>query len=147
MKPVEPRHGSDCVAAALAAILELPISEVPDFWTEGSADTQHRRVRAWLAKRGFHWYFSTVEPRQLRAFRTEKVEPGCTWPPRGYWLGQIARVEWLRDREPNHCVVMRDHRCVFNPSGKLSEVLEPDVWLIGYYLLVPLDPARIADGR
>lgn len=147
MKPVQPRHGSDCVAASLAAILELPIEDVPDFWESShSLVTWHRQIRDWLAGRGFHWFYSQTEPRQMRAFRTEKIEPGGTWPPRGYWLGQIARVEWLRDGDPNHCVVMKDRRCVFNPNGSLRQVLEPDVWLVGYYLLVPLDPARRADG-
>lgn len=147
MKPVDTRHDSDCVAAAIAAVLELPIDEMPDFWSASSNVVRwQRRISAWLAERGFHWYYSTIIPRQMRAFRTEKVEPGCTWPPRGYWIAQISRVEWLRDREPNHCVVMRDHRCVFNPSGKISEVLEPDVWLLGYYLLIPLDPARLVHG-
>lgn len=117
------------------------MNDMPDFWRDGQrAKTQYELVRRWLFDQGFHWYYSEVSPRQMCAFRHEKVERGCTWPPRGYWVGQIARVEWLRDDEPNHVVVMKDRRCVFNPSGTTRQVLEPDVWLIGYYLLVPLDP-------
>lgn len=145
MKSVRPRHDSDCVAACLAAILEIPIEDVPDFWTNVSPRKQHVKVAAWLRRHGFHWYYADIEPRQLLAFRSEEVEPTNTWPPRGYWVGRIARVEWLRDGEANHLVVMRDHRCVFNPGGSLSEVLEPDVWLIGYFLLVPLNPALMKE--
>lgn len=142
MKRVEPRHENDCAAASLAAILELPIEDVPDFWNQSkTATAQYKRIRSWLAGRGYHWYFSTIAPRQMCAFRTEKIEQGCSWPPRGYWLGQIARVEWLRDNEPSHMVVMLDRRCVFSPNSTLAETREPDVWLTGYYLLVPLDPA------
>lgn len=146
MKPVEPRHNSDCVATVLAAVLELPIEDVPDFWREGKtpAGWQYQAVRRWLAGQGYHWYYSECSPRHLAAFLTEEVEPGCSWPPRGYWIGQISRVEWLRDNDPTHVVVMKNRRCVFNPSGPTRQVLEPDVWLIGYYLLVPLDPVQHA---
>lgn len=143
MIPAIPRHDSDCVAAVLASILELPIETLPDFWCESrtTPGRQYQQVRRWLHAHGFHWYYSDIQPRQLRAFRTEKIAPNCSWPPRGYWIGDISRVEWLRDHEANHVVVMHERRCVYNPSGTLRQVLEPDVWLIGYYLLIPLDPA------
>lgn len=142
MKKVEPRHNHDCAASSLAAILELPIEQMPDFWTADSATKFHARIASWLRKQGFHWYYSDIEPRSMSSFREEKTEDGNTWPPRGYWLARISRVEWLRDCGPAHIVVMRDHRCVFNPGGTTSDVLDPDVWLLGYFLLVPLDPAR-----
>lgn len=143
MKIAQPRHQSDCIAAVLASLLELPIEDVPDFWREGNTKPgrQYQQVRRWLVTQGYHWYFSECAPRQFSVFPTEESEPGNSWPPRGYWVGQIARVEWLRDYEPNHVVVMKNRRCVYNPSGTTRAVLEPDVWLIGYYLLVPLDPA------
>lgn len=145
MKPVEPRHDSDCVAAALAAIFELPIEKVPDFWTGGETRrNQSERVRRWLAARGYHHYYSDYggdDCPRLKAFVAEKREPGCTFPPRGYWLAVISSVDRLRDGEPNHVVVMRDHRLVFNPSGTVKEALDGPWFLLGYYLLVPLDPA------
>lgn len=146
MIPAHPRHKSDCMASVLASVLELPIEDVPDFWREGKTrpGRQYREVRRWLAEWGYHWYYSECAPRQLLALRSEKFGPSNTWPPRGYWIGQVARVEWLRDDDPNHVVVMKNRRCVFNPSGSLRGVLAPDVWLIGYYFLVPLDPAVAA---
>lgn len=143
MIPAHPRHNSDCVASALASVLELPIEDVPDFWHEGKTQPgrQYREVSRWLADWGYHWYYAQCRPRHLAAFPSEAFVPGSSWPPRGYWIGQISRVEWLVDDDPNHVVVMKNRRCVFNPSGTLRMVLAPDVWLIGYYLLVPLDPA------
>lgn len=134
------------MASALASILELPIEDVPDFWHEGKTrpGRQYQEVRRWLAEWGYHWYYAEVKPRHLKAFPSEKMSPGCSWPPRGYWIGQVSRVESIVDGDPSHVVVMKNRRCVFNPSGSLREVLEPDVWLIGYYLLIPLDPAAAA---
>lgn len=131
------------MASVLASILELPIEDVPDFWREGKTrpGRQYQEVRRFLAEWGYHWYYSELKPRHLKALPSEKFAPGCSWPPRGYWIGQVSRVESLVDGDPNHVIVMKNRRCVFNPSGTLRGVLEPDVWLIGYYLLVPLDPA------
>jgi hypothetical protein len=142
MKRANPRHDSDCVAAALASILELPIEDVPSFWDERqSVSDQYEKVRRWLSGRGLHYYYGSCHARQFAEFQQRKWERGLSWPPRGYWIGQISRVDWLVDGDPNHVVVMRGHRCVYNPGGPLKGVKENDVFLIGYYLLVPLDPA------
>lgn len=144
MKIAKPRHENDCVAAVIASLLELPINKIPDFWQHNKSDSavrQYQAISRWLRGRGWHYYYSDIQPRQMSKFRTEKIGPGCSWPPRGYWIGRVARVEWLRDCEPSHVVVMKDRRCVYNPGAKYSnEVYEDDVWLVGYYLLVPLDP-------
>lgn len=144
MKIAKPRHDSDCVAAALATILELPIEEVPDFWPgKKKAATQYEHVRRWLSERGFHYYFSECHARQFAEFQRGRTwGNGVSWPPRGYWIGQINLVDRIIDGEPNHVVVMNGYRCVYNPSGTLKQTKENDVFLIGYYLLVPLDPSR-----
>lgn len=130
------------MASVLASLLEFSIDDMPDFWHEGKTvpGRQVQEVRRWLLDQGYHRYYGQCHPRHLSAFPSEKLSPSNSWPSRGYWIGQIARVEWLVDDDPNHVVVMKNRRCVFNPSGTLRAVLAPDVWLIGYYLLVPLDP-------
>jgi hypothetical protein len=147
VKIAQPRHDSDCVAAALASLLELPIEDVPDFWSSKSGVGQYERVRRWLAARGFHWYFSLYGGDNCPAlvdFVASKREQGSTFPPRGYWIGQISSVDRLRDSDPNHVVVMRDRRLVYNPGGTVKQALDRRWFLIGYYLLVPLDPAQPA---
>lgn len=145
MKIARPRHDSDCVAAVLASILETPIEEVPDFWKAANkkdATSQYEATRKWLMTKGYHWYFATHEAVQFAEFQTRKFERGVSWPPRGYWIARITRVEWLIDDMPGHVVVMKNFKCVYNPSGTVKEATENDVFLVGYYLLVPLDPAK-----
>jgi hypothetical protein len=48
MKPVEMRHHSDCVAACLAALFELPIDDVPNFWV-GEAAAQAGSISVFVA--------------------------------------------------------------------------------------------------
>ena len=142
MIPVTPRHATDCAAAALAAILELPIEEMPDFWNKTSDGlSMFEAIRRWLAPRGYHWFYTTCEPVQLETLKAMPRRLGLSWPPRGYWLAQIASVAALRDHEARHLVVMKDRRCVFNPNGKPADLLAADEWLVGFYLLVPLNPA------
>jgi hypothetical protein len=149
VKIAQPRHDSDCVAATLASVLELPIEDVPDFWPKKSgAVRQYENVRRWLAGRGYHWYFSTYGGDNCPAlvdFVNEKREVGSSFPPRGYWFAQISSIDRLRDSDPNHVVVMRDRRLVYNPGGTVKQALADRRWfIIGYYLLVPLDPAQTA---
>lgn len=146
MKPVEQRHDSDCVAACLAALFELPIDGMPSFWVEGaSAGAQYRRVRRWCAARGFHWYFSTYggnDCPRLKDFVAQQ-DPDSSFPPRGYWIAQISSVDRLRDGDPNHAVVMKGRHLVFNPGGPVKEAIDGPWFLIGYYLLTPLDPSKL----
>lgn len=145
MKPVEMRHDCDCTASVLAALFELPIEEMPDFWK--ARGSFYKRVNAWLETRGFHWYYSTfggTDCPLLRDFVKQKTEPGSSFPPRGFWVAQISSVDRLRDSDPSHAVVMKGRRLVFNPGGSVKQALEGPWFLIGYYLLQPLDPARLS---
>lgn len=146
MKPVEMRHDSDCTACALAALLEVPIEEMPDFWKAKDVSTFCAQIERWLRPRGYHWYYSTYGGTNcpfLRDFAKEKRDsPTNSFPPRGYWIGRISSVDRLRDNDPCHVVVMKDHRPVFNPGGTVKEALDGPWFLIGYYLLVPLDPSK-----
>jgi hypothetical protein len=148
LKPVTMRHDSDCTASVLAALFELPIETMPDFWTGAkTAVGMYDRVRRWCAARGFHWHYSTYGgsncPR-LSEFVKAKPDASSSFPPHGYWVAQISSVDRLRDNDPNHAVVMKGHRLVFNPGGNLKQALHESWFLIGYYLLVPLDPSKVA---
>ncbi len=143
MIPVKPRHDSDCTASCLAAILELPIEEMPDFWAKSTDGiSQHEAVRRWLSARGWHWSYTKRQPIQLAALRQWGRPPGRSWPPRGYWMAQMATVDGLRDDQPTHLVVMKDRRLAFDPSGQPKRLHEAHWWLIADYVLVPLDPAK-----
>lgn len=139
------RHDCDCTASVLAALFEIPIEEMPDFWKAPDFAKFVGRVSHWVADRGYHWYYSDFGGNDcplLRDFAKEKTpSPTCTFPPRGYWIAQISSVDRLRDGDPNHVVVMHGRRCVFNPGGSVRQALDGPWFLIGYYLLVPLDPA------
>lgn len=144
MKPAKPRHKSDCVAASLATVFEEPIESMPDFWgddDETCGVRQYDMVSKWLAVRGFHWYYASCRARQFANFQKGRTPADESWPPRGYWFAQIAQVETLIENEPKHMVVMRNRKCVFNPSASIAKTKEDDVFLVGYYLLVALDPA------
>lgn len=149
VKPVNGRHDSDCVAAVLASVLELPLEDVPTFWDGKGAIGQYEKTRRWLAARGFHWYYSTYGGNDcplLRDFVKEKHERGSSFPPRGYWIGQISSVDRLRDHDPTHVVVMQGRRLVYNPGGTVEEALSGPWFLIGYYLMVPLDPSASSEA-
>jgi hypothetical protein len=139
-----PRHKNDCMAVSLASVLEIPIEEIPDFFEDKSYDAAlwYAAIQKWLKKRGYHLYYTTCRPIQFAQFQTEKSEPDESWPPHGYWFARIARVEWIVDNEIYHVCVMKNHRCVYNPGGTVKGTKDNDIFLLGYYLLVPIDPAK-----
>lgn len=67
MKPVFQtvldRQKGNCLSAAIASILEIDISEVPNF--EVLNGDFISRVNEWLRPRGYAW-FRTIQPRQSR---------------------------------------------------------------------------------
>lgn len=143
MKKVKGRHEKDCTAACLAALLEIDINDLPDFFNENeSAIEFYDSVRKWLARLGWHFYYAQCHARQFAEFQRQRTPPQDSWPPRGYWIGQIARVEWIVENMIYHAVVMNEHRCVFNPNGTIKQTKENDVFLVGYYLLTPIDPTK-----
>ena|ERR1043166_9715325 len=67
MKPVLQtvfdRHKGNCLSAAIASVLEIDISEVPNF--EVLNGDFISRVNEWLRPRGYAW-FRTIQPRLSR---------------------------------------------------------------------------------
>lgn len=143
MIPQKSRHESDCMAVCLASILEIPIEEIPDFFNDHKdAVSWYVGIQKWLNERGYHLFYASCAPIQFAEFQKSKSEPDESWPPKGYWLGRIARVETIVENGVFHSVVMKDHRCVYSPNSTFKALKENDVFLLGYYLLVPLDPVK-----
>jgi hypothetical protein len=104
----------NCLQAALAFLLKLPLDEVPhvvphdDWWD---------RLTAWALRRGF-----------------ELVPLAAAWTPRGYYLAAGPAARSLE-----HVCAYRDGALAHDPHPDRSGLLEVSDQLI----VVPLDPARV----
>lgn len=103
----------NCLQAALASLLELPLGEVPhvvmhgDWWD---------RLTTWAIGQGF-----------------ELVPIAPNWPPRGYYLATGPAVRGL----PHTCVY-HDGALAHDPHPDRTGLDSVEQLLI----VVPLDPAR-----
>jgi hypothetical protein len=146
MIPQTPRHKNDCMAVCLSSVLEIPIEQVPDFFTDyKGAANWYGAISRWLKKHGWHLFYTDCAPLQFAEFQTESTAPDEAWPPSGYWFARIARVEWIVNNDVYHVVVMKDHKLILNPDGP-KKVKDNDIFILGYYLLVPLDPKFHKEG-
>jgi len=125
MKPVDqtklydPENGinSNCLAASLASILELPLSEVPEFEDMFDNPDWFQFLMDWLEGLGF----------------TLLQWEGKTWLP-GYCL-----ATGTSERGPTHTVVYKGNSLAHDPHPSRSGIKTIDsVWA-----LLPLDPTRI----
>jgi hypothetical protein len=104
----------NCTEAAVASILGLDLSEVPDFRASG--------VDAFWPS--FHRFFRA---RGFEAFRLEG-----NWSPDVHYL-----ASGISPRGVHHMVVMRAGALVHDPHPSKAGIAEPEhVWLI-----VPVDPS------
>lgn len=144
MKKATPRHASDCVAACLASILGLDISEVPDFWNLADNATEaYELERKWLNLRGYHLLFSSCDAISFIQLKKQGFQDGYSWPCRGYWMARMQSMQGQIDHEPGHVVVMRNCVCVFNPGATVKDLYErDDVFIVGHFVLSPLDPSE-----
>lgn len=121
---VSGRQGN-CFAAALATLLNLDISEVPDTTRCDLNDAAWWDLfTAWLEERG------------ISALLIDQTYP----PPRhptGFGIGLVpGEIEGR-----NHAVVTQGQRVIFDPSGKDPASYDGQLKLI--LLLVPNDPAAL----
>lgn len=123
MKPIDqtklhdPNNGTEgnCLAASLASILELPLSEVPKFEDMGKK-SWFPALKVWLEDKGF----------TLLQWHDE------TWLP-GYYL-----VMGLSTRGVNHQVVYKDGKLVHDPHPSRDGIEKiKEVWA-----LLPVDPSK-----
>jgi hypothetical protein len=115
----------NCFSACVASLLELPLSDVPQFMT--GDDWWAETFLPWLAAHGWWaaWWLLTDRPA----------------PPGLYILtGHSPRRP--EDRSKLHSVVARGHDVVHDPHPSRDGVLTADDVVV----LVPLDPAAGAPG-
>lgn len=106
----------DCHRAALASVLELPLSEVPHFNEDGPPPSlfQHR-VETWLEKRNL-----TCVMVPFRGELQHVVDALSTASPAAFWfLGGLTRSG------VPHCVVGRRGRIVHDPGFEQGGIFKP----------------------
>lgn len=92
------RHGN-CFSACVASILEIPISQVPNYCAPGrSPERWWRAFNKWLAPRGL-W--------ALRIVDYDHITPG-------YWIA-CGKTVRSRKNSPGHAVVFRGGHFVWDP--------------------------------
>jgi hypothetical protein len=123
-----PEERGDCVPAALASLLEVPID----------------RVRIAHADDGFDAWWLRVHD-ALRPFGLYLLHHPAEWPaPPGYWIAGVPSLNLLENGEPmGHVIVMHGTNVAHDPAlgrrydrGPLPESAEvQERWV-----LVPYDP-------
>lgn len=110
-----PRSNGNCLAAALASILEISLEDVPEF--ENMSDGEwYPRLRKWLRLLGYH----------LLCWEEE------IYPPTFFIAhGPSPRGDW------EHSVVYKGRRMVHDPHPS-REGLEK---ITSVWALLPIDPA------
>ena len=112
-----PENGinGNCMAASFASILELPLSEVPEFENMGK-NKWFQEVKDWLEKIGF----------------TLLEWQGETWLP-GYYLAM-----GISERGVKHQVVFKGDVLAHDPHPSRAGIKKVDeVWA-----LLPIDPSQ-----
>ena len=136
--PLEER--GDCLRAAIASIMEIPLSVLPNPHGEG-------------------WYDEWQEalyPYGLRLFEIDftEAEYEFTWP--GYWIASVASKN-LEGSHPGledqgipilHAVVMQGDRVVWDPSNAHTYDVGKKPGRIYYAtLLMALDPVSLSGAH
>lgn len=121
-----PRQNGNCLAAALASILELPIEAIPEFEDMKKSEWWDE-LKSWLKIRGMYIINFDGENIQflLDNFDMYFIVSGTS--PRG---------------DCNHSVIYKGNKMVHDPhpSGNgVTEIKEVDV-------IVPVDPSNIIDN-
>jgi hypothetical protein len=114
------RQEGDCLAACLAAILEVPLDEVPSV-----SDDRIGAWRSWLQERG--WDMMMISG------TTAEV-----WKPAGLWIAIQQRDEF----DTPHAVVWEADKVVHDPAFGAHRENWEDVEVVTGLVLVPLDPAH-----
>lgn len=134
------KEPGNCFAACLASVLELPLSEVPNFMTEYEPVGWFLKAQRWLGGRGLAILDLHYEDGAPDEFWTlPVVQPGQIW---------IAAGMANRDgREIRHCVVMRgpEREMLHDPNPLFGRAGIKRVDALTF--IMPLDPAAVARGN
>lgn len=127
---VPPEERGDCLPAAIASLLEVPIEAVPIPHSDE-----------------VHWWDVTQAAVEAHGYNLVIADAEC-WPW-GYWLAAIPSLNLTRldGTRESHIVVMRGHELVHDPAlghrykqGTPIEELE----IREAYVLAPTDPVSKA---
>jgi hypothetical protein len=122
MTPVYQTRHDNCVAACVASILDVSITDVPDFTPE----TWGEELAEWLIERG--WSLLNL-----------RFDDGCDQRmPLGYSMAAIPAGPPFPEHY-NHCVVCKDGKIVWDPK---RGDMPGDRRASEYTLLYPQEPGR-----
>lgn len=119
MRPVYQANSYDCLSAALASILEVPLARVPKIFTSdgtlrkfGAAD-----IDRFMFSRGFRLVWVNFASVRLEILDAPYVPFAATAGWDEYWVAAFSRHSLDRDDGGSHALVMHRDQVVHNPSG------------------------------
>lgn len=110
----------NCLQAAIASVLELPLEEVPNFIMMGPDPSYgHYNMHKWLEERGIVMH---------------RLREGRNWSFPTYHLAIGKTV-----RGTNHAVIYKEGRLAHDPHPDGTGLIEAK----DLYILIPVDPSKI----
>lgn len=112
----------NCMSACLASIFEVPLGEVPNFFTVGGTepDKWWKTCRDWLRTKGFGVMSLAVDSNILSMYEG------------------IFIVSGKSNRGFEHAVVFKDGKIIHDPHPSLDGIDE----VVSVDMLYPLDPSK-----
>lgn len=137
MKPVYSEEENDCLRCCLATILELPYSDVPDFYNKYRyAHTQNNAVDEWLKQFGL---MTMIFGYNDWCYAFKKYKPI-------YLLSGVTKFRVNKKPLLRHTVIMQGTKIIHDPEEKVKSVEEFSVnHPIDAHLIVPLNPTLKPD--
>jgi hypothetical protein len=133
-----PRNG--CLAACLAAVMEVPVQDVPKL-VDGTPQWPGR-VMKWCHSQGWHATFLSTGKTNRQRHRSNWPEPEATGFPAEHFVAIIA--PWSEGKA--HAVVMHGDRVVYDPSfTPRRRYQKRGITIIRLRKLVPVS-VRLPDG-
>ena len=122
-------RGGNCFQAALASLLELPLSQVPDFCNDCRSDWYDRFI-SWLRKRGYSAIHLEVTSEQLSC-------PNLGFGSAESFHGCFLLISGKSPRGIPHTVIYRGGQLIHDPHPEGGGVTPAELDLI-----FPIDPAK-----
>lgn len=126
VKPPGDQDSKNCHQCAVAAVLELPLEDVPFVSPDLSWEEFQAAWDAWFDERGIVCYDITFAPGT---------------PPKGYTIGGVMSRVF---DDTLHSVVCLDGEPVWDPNPKYRDDPFTAEDVISHVILVPRDPSVLA---